>query len=43
MPGRRLDCGKAKLTDIVDYLKKTYCGHIGSEYMFIRDPERSLA
>ena len=38
--GREIGCGKAKLRDIVDYLKKTYCGHIGSEYMFIRAPEK---
>ncbi|MDX2431421.1 MAG: 2-oxoglutarate dehydrogenase E1 component [Bacteroides sp.] len=38
--GKELGCGKAKLADIVDYLKKTYCVHIGSEYMFIRHPEK---
>ncbi len=38
--GREIGCGKTYLRDIVDYLKKTYCGHIGSEYMFIRDPEK---
>lgn len=38
--GRELGCGRAKLQDIVDYLKKTYCGHVGSEYMFIRSPEK---
>jgi len=38
--GREIGCGKAKLTDIIDHLKKTYCGHIGSEYMFIRNPEK---
>jgi 2-oxoglutarate dehydrogenase E1 component len=38
--GREIGCGKARLRDIVDYLKKTYCGHIGSEFMFIRDPEK---
>ncbi len=36
--GREIGCGRANLSEIVDYLKKTYCGHIGSEYMFIRDP-----
>jgi 2-oxoglutarate dehydrogenase E1 component len=38
--GREIGCGRAKLKDIVDYLKKTYCGHIGSEFMFIRNPEK---
>jgi len=38
--GREIGCGKAQLRDIIDYLKKTYCGHIGSEYMFIRSPEK---
>ncbi|MFH0757488.1 MAG: 2-oxoglutarate dehydrogenase E1 component [Bacteroidota bacterium] len=39
--GKEIGCGKAKLRDIVEYLKKTYCGHIGSEYMFIRSPEKT--
>ena len=38
--GKELGCGKAPLQDIVDYLKQTYCGHIGSEYMFIRIPAK---
>jgi len=38
--GREIGCGKASLRDIVDYLKQTYCGHIGSEYMFIRIPAK---
>jgi 2-oxoglutarate dehydrogenase E1 component len=36
--GREIGCGKAPLRDIVDHLSKTYCGHIGSEYMFKRNP-----
>jgi len=36
--GREIGCGKAPLRDIVDHLTKTYCGHIGSEYMFKRNP-----
>lgn len=28
-----------KLSDILDHLQKIYCGHIGIEYMYIRDPE----
>ena len=39
--GREIGCGKAKLGDIVQYLKQTYCGHIGSEFMFIRSPEKT--
>ncbi|MEJ2596188.1 MAG: 2-oxoglutarate dehydrogenase subunit E1 [bacterium] len=39
--GREIGIGKASLRDIVDHLTKTYCGHIGSEYMFIRDPEKT--
>nr|WP_322625126.1 2-oxoglutarate dehydrogenase E1 component [uncultured Flavobacterium sp.] len=27
------------LADIVSYLQNIYCGHIGIEYMYIRDPE----
>ncbi|MFP9113975.1 2-oxoglutarate dehydrogenase E1 component [Flavobacterium sp. RHBU_3] len=27
------------LADIVSYLQSIYCGHIGIEYMYIRDPE----
>jgi 2-oxoglutarate dehydrogenase E1 component len=29
----------SKLSDIVSYLESIYCGHIGIEYMYIRDPE----
>lgn len=39
--GREIGIGKASLREIVDHLSKTYCGHIGSEYMFIRDPEKT--
>ncbi|MEA3463338.1 MAG: 2-oxoglutarate dehydrogenase E1 component [Bacteroidota bacterium] len=38
--GREIGCGKIPLRDIVDNLKQTYCGHIGSEFMFIRIPEK---
>ncbi len=31
--------GPAKLRDIVGMLDKTYCHHIGAQYMFIREPE----
>jgi 2-oxoglutarate dehydrogenase E1 component len=38
--GRQIGIGKAKLRDIVDYLTKTYRASIGSEFMFIRSPEK---
>lgn len=38
--GREIGCGKIPLREIVDHLQKTYCGHIGSEFMFIRIPEK---
>ena len=36
--GREFVCGKISFRVIVDNLKRTYCGHIGSEFMFIRIP-----
>ncbi|MEZ5069663.1 MAG: hypothetical protein R2751_01515 [Bacteroidales bacterium] len=39
--GREIGIGKAPLKEIVDFLQRTYCGHIGSEYMFIRAPEKT--
>ncbi len=39
--GRELGIGKTTLGNIVDYLNQTYCGSIGSEYMFIRSPEKT--
>jgi len=38
--GKEIGIGKTKLTNIVEHLKQTYCADIGSEYMFIRNPER---
>lgn len=38
--GKQIGIGKAKLRDIVDYLTKTYRASIGSEFMFIRHPEK---
>ncbi len=38
--GRELGIGKTTLRKIVEYLNQTYCGSIGSEYMFIRSPEK---
>ena len=40
LAGKEIGIGKATLRDIIAYLKKTYCGSIGSEYMFIRKPEK---
>ena len=36
--GEELGIGPAKLSDIVAHLKQTYCGSIGVEYVYIRDP-----
>ena len=36
--GREIGLGRVPLREILDHLTKTYCGQIGSEYMFIRDP-----
>ncbi|HIA12394.1 MAG TPA: 2-oxoglutarate dehydrogenase E1 component, partial [Flavobacteriales bacterium] len=36
--GEELGIGPAKLSDIVAHLKQTYCGSIGVEYLYIRDP-----
>ncbi len=38
--GMEIGCGKAPLREIVDHLRRIYCGHIGSEFMFIRKPEK---
>lgn len=38
--GKEIGIGVATLKDIVDYLRATYCESIGSEYMFIRNPEK---
>lgn len=40
--GKEIGIGPAKLRDILDHLDKTYRGSIGSEYMFIRKPERTV-
>jgi len=39
--GREIGCGKISLREIIAHLKETYCGHIGSEFMFIRTPEKT--
>ncbi|MBN1598544.1 MAG: 2-oxoglutarate dehydrogenase E1 component [Bacteroidales bacterium] len=38
--GKEIGMGPSTLKDIVAFLEKTYCSSIGSEYMFIRKPER---
>jgi len=38
--GKEIGIGKATLANIVEYLKETYCSEIGSEYMFIRKPDK---
>ncbi len=38
--GIEVGLGAAKLKDIVEKLKKTYCGSIGCEFTYIRDPRR---
>jgi len=38
--GVEIGIGPAKLKDIISYLHKTYCGHIGAEFMYILDPEK---
>ncbi len=38
--GREIGIGTTSLKNIVDFLRETYCGSIGSEYLFIRKPER---
>lgn len=37
--GKLVGVGNAKLKDIIDHLKHTYCDSIGVEYMYIRNPE----
>lgn len=36
--GSEIGIGPAKLSEIIDHLEQTYCGSIGVEYLFIRDP-----
>ncbi|PKP49553.1 MAG: 2-oxoglutarate dehydrogenase E1 component [Bacteroidetes bacterium HGW-Bacteroidetes-12] len=37
--GNEVGIGAAKLKDIVEHLELTYCGSVGIEYMYIRQPE----
>lgn len=38
--GTQIGIGPATLNAIIAHLKQTYCGSIGAEYMFIRDPQK---
>ncbi len=37
--GNDIGVGPAKLKDILSHLKQTYCGSIGVEYLFMREPQ----
>jgi 2-oxoglutarate dehydrogenase E1 component len=37
--GKEVGLPSSTLKQIVDHLQKVYCGHIGIEYMYIRDPK----
>ncbi len=39
--GSQLGIGAAKLKDIISFLETTYCGSIGVEYAFLRNPEET--
>jgi len=38
--GKEIGIGAAKLMDIVEHCRQTYCGNVGAEFMFIRSPEK---
>lgn len=38
--GIMLGLGEAKLKDIIAHLESVYCGTIGIEYMYVREPEK---
>ena len=38
--GAEIGMGPASLKDIIQQLEETYCGHIGAEFMHIREPRR---
>src|SRR5690606_15546937 len=38
--GVEVGLGSAKLKDIIELLDQTYCGSMGAEYVYIRDPEK---
>jgi len=37
--GNEIGLGKAKLRDLIAHLDATYCGSVGVEYLYIRQPE----
>lgn len=37
--GNEIGIGKAKLIDIIAHLEQTYCGSIGVEFLFVREPK----
>ena len=37
--GNELGIGKSKLSDIIAHLEATYCGSVGAEFMYIRNPK----
>ena len=38
--GKEIDIGPAPLKNIIAHLEETYCQSVGSEYMFIREPDK---
>ena len=38
--GKEIGLGPAKLRDIVEHCRQTYCESVGAEYVFIRSPEK---
>lgn len=38
--GKEIGIGQASLRQIIEHLQDTYCGSIGCEYQFIRQPEK---
>lgn len=40
LAGKEIGIGSAKLRDIVAFLQETYCESVGTEFMYIRNPEK---
>lgn len=40
--GNEIGIGKAKLKDIIEHLRDTYCKSVGAEFFYIRKPEVSM-